>query len=624
MPAVATYSSTGDAYLDGVLSGVKWGVSTLSFSFPSSASYYGTGYGSGEATKNFEAFTTVQQDAVRKALVNFSQVANIKFTEVTETATVHADLRYAETDLVSTAWAYYPTTAAAGGDAWFNNSKNYYDTPAKGNYAYLTMLHETGHALGLKHPHEARGSFAAMPTDHDSLEYTVMSYRSYIGASTTTGYTNGSTSYPQTLMMYDIAALQKMYGANFTTNAGDSVYSWSALTGQMSINGVGQGAPAGNKIFMTVWDGGGNDTYDFSNHATNLTIDLNPGGWSVTSSAQLATLASGKYAVGNIANALQFQGNAASLIENAIGGSGNDTITGNAANNKLTGGKGNDTLDGGAGTDTAVYSGKKADYSWLRLDDTSWQVSDKRLLTPDGTDKVKNIEYLQFSDGLFQLTTGSTAQTVASTVTTAITQTVNVPAAAVNDGYSISKNGLLTVSAAVGLLANDVDLNGDKLTAKLVAGPAVGTLVLRADGSFDYAAAKNFTGNVSFQYQANDGTGVSNTATVTISVGQNGPGGSGKGAGAEDIHDGHDDHQAPAPAGVSTENSSFVLADALSGGNGHTSYGGVPVGWFLEQFDSAPRQEAFVFHVSGYGGDDITITGLSDALKIYAPDFVFH
>ena len=103
-----------------------------------------------------------------------------------------------------------------------------------------------------------------------------MSYRSYIGASATSGYTNGANSYPQTLMMYDIAALQEMYGANYKTKAGNTVYKWSPTTGEMSINGVGQGAPAGNKIFMTMWDGGGRDTYDFSNYTTNLTVNLSP------------------------------------------------------------------------------------------------------------------------------------------------------------------------------------------------------------------------------------------------------------------------------------------------------------------------------------------------------------
>ena len=85
-------------------------------------------------------------------------------------------------------------------------------------------MHETGHAMGLKHPQDVKGAFAAMPLDHDSIEYTVMSYRSYVGAPLT-GYTVGSSSYPQTLMMYDIAALQYLYGANYNTNAGTTTYS---------------------------------------------------------------------------------------------------------------------------------------------------------------------------------------------------------------------------------------------------------------------------------------------------------------------------------------------------------------------------------------------------------------
>ena len=66
-----------------------------------------------------------------------------------------------------------------------------------------------------------------------------------------------SGSYPQTLMMLDIAAVQEMYGANFSTNGGDSVYNWSVSTGEMLSMVSPQGAPSANKIFMTIWDGGG-------------------------------------------------------------------------------------------------------------------------------------------------------------------------------------------------------------------------------------------------------------------------------------------------------------------------------------------------------------------------------
>lgn len=358
MPATTTYATTGNAYINGLLGDWKWAIKDFTFSFPTSASFYGSGYGNGEPLKGFAVLSAAQQAATRAALDQFSSVANVTFTEVTESATKHADLRLASSDAPSTAWAYFPSTAAEGGDAWFNKSSGHYSRPAKGNYAYVTFLHETGHALGLEHAHEGN----VMPVNRDSMEYTVMSYRSYVGASTTTGYTNETWGYAQSLMMYDIAALQHMYGADFTTESGNTTYRWSPTSGEMFINGVGEGAPGGNKILLTVWDGGGTDTYDFSNYTTALKVDLRPGEWTTTSAAQLAKLhySGSKVAIGNIANALQFQGDARSLIENAKGGTGSDTITGNAAANALWGNGGNDRLIGGDGNDN-LFGGAGAD-----------------------------------------------------------------------------------------------------------------------------------------------------------------------------------------------------------------------------------------------------------------------
>jgi hypothetical protein len=78
----------------------------------------------------------------------------------------------------------------------------------------------------------------------------------------------------------DIIALQYLYGANYQYNSGNTVYRWSPTTGETFINGVGQGATLHAKIFLTIWDGGGIDTYDFSNYGTNAVIDLAPGAWS--------------------------------------------------------------------------------------------------------------------------------------------------------------------------------------------------------------------------------------------------------------------------------------------------------------------------------------------------------
>jgi serralysin len=247
-----------------------------------------------------------------------------------------------------------PSTAPRGGDAWFSNTL-FPETdlgPVEiGSYNYALLMHELGHSLGLEHSFQG-GKFGQVP--QDSLEYSVMSYGSYEGAKSWDALPN---NFPQTLMMYDIAALQHMYGAKYDKvgHEVDTVYAWNPTTGEMSINDVPQGAPASNIIFMTIWDGGGTDTYDFSDYATKLVVDLNPGKWT-NLSTQLADLGSGEVADGNIANALLHNGKILSLIENAIGGEGNDSIVGNVGNNELTGGDGDDTMNGDAGNDSFVFA----------------------------------------------------------------------------------------------------------------------------------------------------------------------------------------------------------------------------------------------------------------------------
>src|SRR5207249_3452984 len=90
-----------------------------------------------------------------------------------------------------------------------------------------------------------------------------------------------------------------------------------------------------------------------------------------------------------------------------------------------------------------------------------------------------------------------------ATVSLTITN-VNRAPVATDDSYTLGKNGSLSVTAA-GVLGNDTDLDGDALTAAIVATAAHGSLALNANGSFIYTPVSNYFGVDSFTYRANDG-----------------------------------------------------------------------------------------------------------------------
>ncbi|MCA9061772.1 MAG: DUF4347 domain-containing protein, partial [Planctomycetaceae bacterium] len=74
-------------------------------------------------------------------------------------------------------------------------------------------------------------------------------------------------------------------------------------------------------------------------------------------------------------------------------------IYGLGGDDSLTSGSRNDFLHGGSGTDTAIFSGNAADYS-VTFDIVSGQtiVTDTRVGSPDGTDRLLEIEQIQFAD----------------------------------------------------------------------------------------------------------------------------------------------------------------------------------------------------------------------------------
>ena len=125
---------------------------------------------------------------------------------------------------------------------------------------------------------------------------------------------------------------------------------------------------------------------------------------------QLADLGNGHVAHGNVYNALQYNSDARSLIENATGGSGNDSIAGNQTDNvlkgnagadiliglggadTLDGGSANDTIDGGADVDTAVFHGQSSTYTVTTVNGVT------TVSGADGVDTLQNVEFLRFDD----------------------------------------------------------------------------------------------------------------------------------------------------------------------------------------------------------------------------------
>jgi Ca2+-binding RTX toxin-like protein len=87
------------------------------------------------------------------------------------------------------------------------------------------------------------------------------------------------------------------------------------------------------------------------------------------------------------------------------GGSGNDNLDGGSDNDALVGGSGNDFIDGGEGFDRAHFGGNATDYEVTRNADGSITVKDLRPGSPDGTDRVVNVETLAFADSWLPIDT---------------------------------------------------------------------------------------------------------------------------------------------------------------------------------------------------------------------------
>ncbi|MBC3881384.1 DUF4214 domain-containing protein [Undibacterium sp. LX40W] len=390
----------------------------VSFSFVAKAP------GSGVGANQFRVFTTTEKEVVRKILQDLTSFTGLSFKEVDESSGTVGSMRFGVSQqTVTKGTSNFPGEAGdAAGDVWMDIESMLNLAP--GSEGYAALLHEIGHALGLRHPSNVDASdhyVQEILPAYNQTTYTVMSQNF-----------SSDGLFPSTWGNMDISALRYLYG-NKALNIGNSTLVLSDAQARSQSSLV---------------DDGGVDTLDASGSKVGVSIDLQPGHLS-----SFGVTANGIPAVNNLSLAI------GTVIENVIGSNGDDYLLGNDADNRITGNYGNDWIDGGNGIDTAVFSSPRSNYF------ISTAFGKTFVSSRDGSggfDTLLNIEKLQFSDGTMNLTSkalGADAEVV------------------VDLGNTLNAN--LPVSS---------DLDSSNATYQLLKGPTIGVASIKPNGEFTYLA----------------------------------------------------------------------------------------------------------------------------------------
>lgn len=362
---------SGDITIDSLLdSGVNW-----NFLMPArNILYYTfdlTNFADGKINSAVNAFNSAQQAAADAILTYASSITGITFKLATGNTT--ADFYFATADLPGSStsglcdsgysYEYSANNVVTKYDAsayiylddvqWKKENSN----PAANTQGYETLLHEVGHALGLKHPFDGSKT---LPTSQDNTNNTVMSYTE-------------KGDYKTTFQSYDLAALKWIYGTDGL--GGENHISGSTTTTTPTITNQNlKGTSAANKLQGgtgndtldggtgrdTLIGGDGDDLYIVDNTGDRV-IETNTIGLDEIQSSVTFTLSQ------NVENltltgekAINGTGNV--LANNLIGNGKSNILIGNAGNDTLEGGKGNDKLTGGTGNDTFVFQFQDYDF----------------------------------------------------------------------------------------------------------------------------------------------------------------------------------------------------------------------------------------------------------------------